>query len=311
MARHDRSPAPSNPSERRLRGRERHRGRVPALWLASLLIAGAFATPGWCQPETDEVAQVRRWHAVYRQRAGEFVVEKRGETTVPLTLVPVPLQTWTNPIRGDTQHGTVHLWTEAGRPAVIGSVWSALDQKDRSQRNLCYEFHSLSSAPVSARLADRNWWSPQEAGVEWLPLPAAPQPGSTRAARLRNLRDLAGELQAEIVGDDPKPDTGLRLLPQPLYRYPDDAAGAVDGALFAFVIATDPELFVLIELHRDETTGETAWRLAPARFTGDPLRLRRGERTIWESPQWEYRRDRPYDFLYGVEKRADEPTEAP
>ena len=281
------------------------------LRFAVLSLAAALGTPAWSQTETDDVAQVRRWHAVYRQRAGEFVVEERGETTVPLTLVPIPLQTWTNPIRGDTQHGTVHLWTTAGRPAVIGSVWSALDPKDRSRRNLCYEFHSLSAVPVSARLAEKRWWSPQEAGVEWIALPDAPQPGSTRAARLRNLRDLAGEMRAVIVGRDSMPDTDLRLLPQPLYRYPDDAAGAVDGALFAFVIATDPELFVVIELHRDETTGETAWRLAPARFTGDPLRLRRGERTIWENPQWEYRRDRPYDFLYGVEKRADGLTEAP
>ncbi len=68
-------------------------------------------------------------------------------------------------------------------------------------------------------------------------------------------------------------------------------------------MATDPELFVAIELRRDESTGEPTWLVAPARLTGSALRLRRGERTLWENPTREYRRDRPYDFLYGVEKQ--------
>ncbi|AMV20750.1 hypothetical protein [Planctomyces sp. SH-PL14] len=271
-------------------------------FLAALL-AITLGHPASSDEDSGDVAQVRRWHTFYRERAAEFSVAEHHNDTVPLTLVPTPLQTWTNPIRGDTQHGTIHLWTNAGRPSVIGSVWSALDPKDRSQRALCYEFHSLTQVPVSATLGDKPWWSPREAGVEWLPLADTPKPGPSRTARLRNMRDLAAELQASIIGDDPQPDTDLRLLSQPLYRYPENTPGAVDGAIFAFVMATDPELFVLIELRRNESTGEASWTLAPARLTGSALRLRRGERTVWESPTWEYQRDRPYDFLYGVEKQ--------
>lgn len=269
----------------------------------AVLLATVLAIPSSGQDESGEVAQVRRWHAFYRQRAAEFSITEQGNGAVPLTLVPTPLQTWTNPIRGDTQHGTIHLWTHAGRPSVIGSVWSALDPKDRSERALCYEFHSLAQVPVSATLGDRAWWSPREAGVEWLPLADGPKSGPSRAARLRNLRDLAAELRAEIVGDDPQPDTDLRLLSQPLYRYPENTPGVIDGAIFAFVMATDPELFVVLELRRNESTGEPTWLVAPARLTGSALRLRRGERTLWENPTWEYQRDRPYDFLYGVEKQ--------
>lgn len=280
----------------------RRRIAVCVPFLAAFL-AVSLGGPAGSQEESGEVAQVRRWHAFYRQRAAEFAIAEHRDGIVSVTLVPTPLQTWTNPIRGDTQHGTIHLWTNAGRPSVIGSVWSALDPKDRSQRALCYEFHSLAQVPVSATLGDKAWWSPKEAGVEWLPLADGPQPGPSRAARLRNLRDLAAELRAEIVGDDPQPDTDLRLLSQPLYRYPENTPGVIDGAIFAFVMATDPELFVAIERRRNESTGEASWTLAPARLTGSALRLRRGERTLWENPTWEYRRDRPYDFLYGVEKQ--------
>jgi hypothetical protein len=270
-----------------------------------LFFTGILSAPTRAQDESRDAAQIRLWHAFYRQRAMDFSLEEKGDSATSLTLVREPIQTWTNPIRGDTQHGTVHLWTNAGRPSVIGSVWSALDAKDRSRRNICYEFHSLSQAPVSARLADKTWWSPQEPGVDWLPLADVPQPGPSRAVRLRKMRDLAHELRGQIVGRDGGPDTELRLLPQPLYRYPEETAGVIDGAVFAFTMATDPELIVVVELRRDETSGKPSWMLAPARFTGDSLRLSRGERTLWESPQWEYRRDRIYDFLYGVEQQQD------
>jgi hypothetical protein len=107
-----------------------------------------------------------------------------------------------------------------------------------------------------------------------------------------------------VAGEADK-NTELRLLPQPLYRYPDQTRGVIDGAVFAFVMATDPELFIVIEQRRDETSGKPGWRLAPARFTGESLRLARGQQTLWDSPQWEYRRDRIYDFLYGVEQQPD------
>lgn len=269
-----------------------------------LSLAGILIDPSWGDDQTGDATQIRLWQAFYRRRAMEFAVEERANTATELSLVPAPLQTWTNPIRGYTQHGTVHVWTNAGRPGLIGSVWSILDQKDRSKRNLCYEFHSLCQAPISVRLGDKTWWSAQEPGVVWQSLSDGPAPGSSRTIRLRQMRDLARELRADIVGHEGDKEE-LRLLPQPLYRYPENAAGVEDGAIFSFVMATDPELFVLLELRHDEATKKLAWMLAPARFTGEPLRLSRGEQILWESPRWQFGKDKVYDFLYGVEQQPD------
>ncbi len=252
--------------------------------------------------EDGELARnARQWQAFYRQRAREFTLEETRDKPVPLTLYPQPIQTWTNPIRGYTQHGTVHLWTHEGRPRAIGSIWSALDPKDRSQRRLCYEFHSLSDMPLTAKHGEHLWWAPQEPGIQYIDLGDVPEPGANRAIRLRQMRDFAKELQAELN----QQEGSLRLLPQPLYRYPEGTPGVLDGSIFAFVIATDPELFVIIELHDAKTAGTSGWTLAAARCTGDPIRLRRGERTLWEDPQWEYKRNKIYDFLYGVEQHPD------
>ncbi|MAG94065.1 MAG: hypothetical protein CMJ48_09980 [Planctomycetaceae bacterium] len=39
----------------------------------------------------------------------------------------------------------------------------------------------------------------------------------------------------------------LRRLSQPIYRYESDNANLLDGAMFAFVQGTDPEVFLLLE----------------------------------------------------------------
>lgn len=260
------------------------------------------------EPAADEAveksaAESKAWQQFYAFRASEFVVEEHGADPATLTLLPTPLQSWTNPIRGDTQHGIVTLWTRAGRPAVIGSIWSALAPRDRQARNLCYEFHSLTEAPVSATLGEQRWWAPQDAGIEWIAIRDIAPPAETRPLRGRQLRDLARELRAVVpTGAEGSAESELRLLPQPVYRYPEHTPGVLDGAIFAFVLATDPELFVMVEALEAAPGNTPRWRVAPARFTGDPLRLLRGKEVLWDQPRWQYERDRIYDFLYGVEQ---------
>ena len=60
-----------------------------------------------------------------------------------LTLLEKPLLFYTNPVRMNDQHGAIFLWTEAGRPAVIGSIWSAINRQNPSSRIVSHEWHSL------------------------------------------------------------------------------------------------------------------------------------------------------------------------
>ena len=74
----------------------------------------------------------------------------------------------------------------------------------------------------------------------------------------------------------------MRLIPQPLHRYGGDEDALIDGALFVFVQATDPEVIVLLDARADET--EPTWHYGLARMCGLPLEVRFGERVIWEAP---------------------------
>jgi hypothetical protein len=93
------------------------------------------------------------------------------------------------------------------------------------------------------------------------------------------MRSLAREFRASV--DVEKGGTELRLLSQPVYRYESVAEGAPDGALFAFVLTTDPEALLLIE--ERATDGASAWHYAFARMTNHSLSARHRDRVVWEA----------------------------
>ena len=95
-----------------------------------------------------------------------------------------------------------------------------------------------------------------------------PRPASSPAARLRQMRALAEEFRAEV--NEHGVSSSLRQLKQPLYRYEPGRPDAGDGALFAFVHATDPEILLVIEAR--PVDDQPAWHFGLARMSGFPLR---------------------------------------
>jgi hypothetical protein len=244
----------------------------------------ATASPLWsAEPAalTDgEKALREKWQGVYQEIARSLEM-REGETK--LDLYDQPLLFYTNPVRTNDQHGSMFLWTHEGRPAVIGSIWSALNRNDASLRHITHEFHSLSERPdVQAARGgpglskSQTQWSAGEPGIAWQALVGSPAPASSRAGRLSQMRAAARRLSASITAEEAG---DLRLMPQPLYRYPEKTSGAVDGALFAFALATDPELIVVIE--QQENTAQSAMRVAFARFGNLAMSVKDGERELW------------------------------
>lgn len=48
-----------------------------------------------------------------------------------------------------------------------------------------------------------------------------------------------------------------RLLPQPLYRFDAPEQGILDGAIFAFVVANDPDLLLTVTLRSPPVSWKT------------------------------------------------------
>jgi hypothetical protein len=219
-----------------------------------------------------------------RQAAARYRIVTNTNPPRNLVFRPEPVLRWTNPLRHTTT-GVVFLWLVDGRPEAIASfyryTWEGEPRED-------HEFQSLATTGLTGTWNGRTVWSPPTAGIQLAPIPGAPRPAATPAERLRQMRDLAHEFHAFF--NSPEDRSELRLLPQPLYRYETNRPDLADGALFAFVLTTDPEVLLLIEAR--PVDGAPVWHYGLARMSMVNLRAQHKDRTVW-SVEWVNDRQAP------------------
>jgi hypothetical protein len=209
-----------------------------------------------------------------RSEVSAFKIRAGGSDGDEFRLVPTPILKWSNPVRGSL-YGDVYVWVSKGRPEVVGSFLEWFQPIQSKE----VELHSLSLGPLVAERPDGLNWTANKAGVELKPIPDAPAPAATPAGRLRQIRELAKEFTArQIAHNDVEYE--MRLLLQPIYRYEHTEGDLIDGALFVFVHAGDPEVFLQIEARK---VGDTVqWQYAVARFNSVFLAVKHKGREVWK-----------------------------
>jgi hypothetical protein len=94
----------------------------------------------------------------------------------------------------------------------------------------------------------------------------------------------------------------FRLMPQPLYRFSAEKDGIVDGAVFAFAQANDPEMLLLLELATPVSGGEPAWRYSLARMSAVRMKARLDDQEIWSvEGYWNHPRSPKDPYIEAVE----------
>ncbi len=253
----------------------------------------------------DDAAAFQAWLKFYGGAAAAYRIEvdEGTGTYQPLTLEPAPVLHYTNPERGFQQHGAFYVWTRYGRPLCIGSIWSNIPAEDMQHRWVANELHSLAAGPLRSQHVPRTGkrgpvpqWVTEQPGITWAELRQTPKPADKPALRMIQMRRMAEAFTARISNAANEKAGELRLLTKPLYRYPADVQGAIDGGLFAFVQGTDPEVLLLLEAV--EADGKSSWRHAFARFTHTTATVQLDGQTVWECPRAEpYVGTNPY-FLF-------------
>jgi hypothetical protein len=198
---------------------------------------------------------------------------------------------WTNTLAGRS-YGNTYVWLQNGRPVAVGCMfrnfipWNSFNG----------ELAALAGTRLVAKRDDKVIWRPKDEW-KWHPVPGAAAPAPTPGQRLVQMRGLAAEFTVELLdtrsvlrGEDQTP----RLLPRPLYRYDRERTQALDGALYAFVIGTDPELMLLLEC--DTAAAKPQWRFGIGRMNRDTIRLKRKGETVWEGAA--LREHHPEDVYY-------------
>ena len=99
---------------------------------------------------------------------------------------------------------------------------------------------------------------------------------------MRQMHDLTREFVAEDAGQLMKTYEKLRLLPRPFARYGKPGMDPIDGALFAYVSTTDPEVYLLLEARRGKDGIQWHYAFAPA--TVWPVKGSCQGREVWSLP---------------------------
>lgn len=213
-------------------------------------------------------------------KACEFTIGSLKPTK--LSQHPDPILRWSNPTAGRV-FGEIYVWTDNGRPTVVGSFyrWYANGWGDT------IEVCSLAATPIVGRREREEFWQPAASAIKFQPIKDAEAPAQTPAVRLVQMRRMANAFVTQLV--DTRVDTTgtkreLRLLNQPVFRYPAPKGDAtyLDGALFAFVEGTDPEVLLLIEAVTENAS--STWRFGLARMNRDALRVTLRDKEVWSVP---------------------------
>jgi hypothetical protein len=237
------------------------------LAIALLTVEDSSAPDGQERQRQQEVAAL----APAKAKLLEIVAisGKSGQAPVKANLHENPLLRWSNPTAGSV-YGEVYLWSMEDRPAAVASIYRWYHPFQDST----VEIVSLSSHLLEGREKETLAWQSSAAGVAFKPLPKAPAVANSKGTRLGQMRTLARSFSAELMdkrgGEEVR--RKLRLLNQPVYRYESPKNGVVDGAMFALVEVTDPEVWLIVEAAKEGDT--TRWQYALARMNADALEIR-------------------------------------
>jgi hypothetical protein len=247
--------------------------------------------PAQNDSEADEAKKAReqmlaRWSKL---RAFQDV----GGSEREIERVPEPIFNFSDSTR-DTGHvGTLWVWGAKGRPAALVS-------QNKAYREKLWGFELAALAEgVSVVMHDGWRWAPATA-LKMVPFENAPPAEDSDARRLLQLRRLAR--QFSVSEDYFDESFELRLLPQPAYRYQDEAGGLIDGGLFIFAHGTNPEAIAVIECRREDSGPAWSYGFLPLAGAGVTAKL--DGKTVWTK---EPTRESKAQELYSTWLESEEP----
>ena len=126
----------------------------------------------------------------------------------------------------------------------------------------------------------------------------------SRIGRLRQMRAISRRFSVQKT-DRESVSRELRLLPQPVYRYPHENVRVLDGTLFAFVQGTRPETLLLIVARQSEDG--KVWDFGLARMNSVQFVAKYEDREVWRVETWPWSKAKNGQEAYTVFGPFDRP----
>ena len=181
---------------------------------------------------------------------------KTGEV---LERVAHPVMRFGAPLFGN-HHGTLWIWGKRGRPVAV--LEFCQQGQDGCWHHGC---HSTTDTPLKLTMPTGEVWLPKSSNLTFQPLPGAPVPADSPAARMRQMKAFLQKFSAHQFWTWPHADGSrheLRMLPTPVHRYEDRDQQLIDGALFLIAQGTNPEATLFLEAIKPAEGAKPIWQFA-------------------------------------------------
>ncbi|GEM_PF-1036238 len=214
----------------------------------------------------------------------KYTVVMDGDSEKRATLDASVLLRWSNPL-GDVSDGLMSVYSTGPgeRPAVISHIYV---HGAKLNGLAMQEFADVYPGELELRRGDQKIWRPSSRYSKFEILPDAPVPVDNPALRLSQIKQMAARF--EIIdgfrepNSEPSPHV-LRMLSRPTYRYGNPDGEIIDGALFTYVVATDPEACLLIEIHKKADVVSWEYMVLPMSIYS--LEAKLDDNTVWKKPE--------------------------
>jgi hypothetical protein len=247
--------------------------------LVALILVGAIRLPARGQERAELSSEERAAHLErMRSIATSFhIYELSGEKRLSARLADEPVLRYTDSTRKQYD-STIWVWGTKGRPSAMVAV-EYYPERPRNQKWL-YEIASLSPSRIAVERGNELSWTAREPGLNLRVLAGAPLPAEKPAARLGQMKGLFARFAAH-EGAVVEGRIELRPMARPLYRYRDEAAGVIDGAIFSFANGTNPEVLWVIEAQSDDQKNES-WHFGFVQMTGAEVIAELDGKELWK-----------------------------
>jgi hypothetical protein len=242
--------------------------------------------------DEQKAAAAKRRLEIMQAAIDDFKVSSTAiESAEALKFAARPLLRYSDETRGrdsvtkGVMDAAVWRLGEHGRPTAV--VTMEIYRLQEARALLTYEFVSLSSAPFEMQSVRGPGWFAPNTDLKMTQLAEAPAPADSPRGRLTQMRQLSRRFAAhEQLGNE---KTECRLLPQPIDRYDDQAAGIQDGAMFVFANGTNPEIGLLLECSAEN------WSYGIFRLGSAALTVQLDGKQAFEAPRTrQYSSQAPY-----------------
>ena len=253
---------------------------LAAIITVALIMSAAFADepPKANSTEvTPEEARLRKARVKFLSEAVKNFQVQVGDDEVESKLRSEPALVWDNPVSG-TKVGILALFTRNGRPDVMAQF------SFTSPENAVNEFHNFCGEKLVMKRGTGTIWAPDETSTKWQTLDTTEKPAATPQLRLVQMRRLAEKFTVEDdFGWEKKVLNQLRLLTTPVHRYGKADEETVDGAVFVYALATDPEAILMLECAKGESG--LYWRYGFGPMSIYALKAKLDNTVVWEIPE--------------------------